>query len=184
MNVDRLLIVLAHLWGFAEATLFFVVPDVLLSAIVLRSRSLALQATGWATLGALIGGTCLFVWGDRDPGEARRVLARVPAVSERMISQVRTEIAQQGGQALLQGPINGVPYKVYAVEAGAARLSPGLFLLISVPARLMRFVAVVLLADVVKRALERKAVGTAAQAVILGVAWLVFYAAYWATLGW
>ena len=41
--------VAALLWGFAEATLFFIVPDVLLSAIaVRRGRGAALRAAGIA----------------------------------------------------------------------------------------------------------------------------------------
>jgi hypothetical protein len=43
---------LAIFWGFAAATLFFVVPDVLLSVVALRARCIFL-ALGWIALCAL-----------------------------------------------------------------------------------------------------------------------------------
>ena len=48
---DRRLYVVATLWGFAEATLFFVIPDVLLSYVALSRLRPALKACGFATLG-------------------------------------------------------------------------------------------------------------------------------------
>jgi len=43
----------AALWGLAEATLFFIVPDVFLSLVALRDRRAALVACGWAIPGHL-----------------------------------------------------------------------------------------------------------------------------------
>ena len=48
---------IASLWGFAEATVFFIVPDVLLSWLALRSPKSGLIACLFALLGALIGGS-------------------------------------------------------------------------------------------------------------------------------
>jgi len=46
----------AGLWGFAEATAFFVVPDVWLSAVALRNLPRGLTGAASATAGALVGG--------------------------------------------------------------------------------------------------------------------------------
>lgn len=51
-----LLVLASAFWGFAEATLFFVVPDVLLSAIALRDQLTAVRASFAAVLAAMIGG--------------------------------------------------------------------------------------------------------------------------------
>ena len=48
---------LAAIWGAAEATLFFIVPDVFLSWLALSDRRQALIACLYALLGALVGGT-------------------------------------------------------------------------------------------------------------------------------
>src|SRR3546814_4475619 len=44
------------LWGFAEATVFFVVPDVWISRRALSSWRAALRSCGFALAGALVGG--------------------------------------------------------------------------------------------------------------------------------
>jgi membrane protein YqaA with SNARE-associated domain len=50
----------AALWGFAEATLFFIVPDVLLSIIaVRRGRRPAWIAMAWTIAGAIAGGALM-----------------------------------------------------------------------------------------------------------------------------
>src|SRR5690606_1189122 len=48
------------LWGFAEATVFFVVPDVWISRLALSSWPAALRACGFALVGALAGGALLY----------------------------------------------------------------------------------------------------------------------------
>src|SRR3546814_8042489 len=47
------------LWGFAEATVFFVVPDVWISRRALSSWRAALRRCGFALAGALVGGVLL-----------------------------------------------------------------------------------------------------------------------------
>ena len=46
---------LALAWGLAEATFFFIVPDVLLSRLVLSDWRLCARACLWAVAGALVG---------------------------------------------------------------------------------------------------------------------------------
>jgi membrane protein YqaA with SNARE-associated domain len=170
----------ALLWGLAEATLFFIVPDVWLTVIAVgRGRRVALRATGWAILGALIGGALMYVWGTGDPAGATAVLDRLPAISPAMIAGVRDDLMQQGVGAVVIGGVTGVPYKIYAVLADAAGLPLLLFLLISIPARAIRFVLSVLIADAVSRLLARWLTLRQRYAV-LAVAWLTFYGFYFA----
>jgi len=46
----------ALVWGFAEATLFFFVPDILITRIALADLRRALWACFWSLLGAVSGG--------------------------------------------------------------------------------------------------------------------------------
>jgi hypothetical protein len=172
--------VVALLWGFAEATLFFIVPDVWLSAIAVgRGRRAALRATGWAIAGAVLGGALMHVWGTWDPEGAAAALDRVPAISPAMIAGVRDELERQGIAAVVIGSVTGVPYKIYAVLAQETGLHLPLFLLISVPARAIRLVLVVLIADWINRPLARRL--TLPQRYgVLAVAWLAFYGFYFA----
>ena len=50
------------------------------------------------------------------------------------------EIDDDGVKATFFGPITGRPYKIYAVYAGAKGISFPSFLLVSIPARLLRFI--------------------------------------------
>ena len=67
-------IVLSVLWGLAEATVFFLVPDILLTALGCRALASALKATVAALAGALIGGTAMYLLGYNSPDEARSFL--------------------------------------------------------------------------------------------------------------
>jgi membrane protein YqaA with SNARE-associated domain len=172
-------IAVAALWGFAEATLFFIVPDVWISLAALRDRRAGLLACLASVAGALAGGLVMYAWGSKDPEGAAGALAAVPAVSRRMIEQVRSSLSSTGFLSLFIGPLTGTPYKIYAVESGAVGASLPLFLLVSIPARGARFLLVALAASWASRRplgdwpLRRKR----AAAIVL---WVVFYAVYFA----
>jgi len=133
---------IAAAWGLAEATLFFLVPDIWLTIAGRKKLRVGLTACLYSLAGALIGGSALYVWGHHDLPAARQMLEKVPAVSQAMIEEVNDDMARYGVWSVFLGPITGTPYKVYAAQAAAAGIGFWLFLLISIPARLMRFVLV------------------------------------------
>jgi membrane protein YqaA with SNARE-associated domain len=181
-SLARAMLAGAFVWGFAEATLFFIIPDVLLSAIALRRRRLAYIACGWAVAGALLGGGLMHLWGASDARAARRALDRVPAVSSAMLERVAAEQERHGLIALLWGPARGTPYKIYAVESGAAGDSLAAFLLVSVPARLVRF----LLASAIAAAIAHRLFPAARPRTLhagWALVWLAVYATYFALFG-
>lgn len=162
-------------WGLAEATLFFLVPDVLLSAAGLTDLRRGLVCCLYALAGALAGGMAMYLWGAGDPAAAAAVVARVPAISADMLAQVQAQLAHAGLYAILFGPTQGIPYKTYAIQAAAAGIGPIAFLLISIPARLIRFAAV----TGVIHALARVLPGTTRHhAWLLGTGWVGFYLWY------
>ena len=168
---------LAALWGLAEATLFFIVPDVLLSWIALRSFKQAMWACAWALLGALVGGALIWYVGLVNADPLREVFTSIPAINEGMLSDVRDQLQNSGLVALFIGPLVGTPYKLYALEA--AQLGYGLFvfLLVSIPARLMRFVIVTIVSAAACRALNRF-VGVRTLQLLHVSVWVAFYSWY------
>lgn len=172
-------LLLAFVWGVAEATVFFVVPDVLITALALRSRRTALLACVGAVVGALLGGTITYVWGIRDPLGARQFFDLLPAIGPAMMDGVTRDLQQMGALAILAGPMVGVPYKLFAAQAAAAGFSLPLFLLISIPARGMRFVLLALLTNAAASWL-RPRVGARSVVLIYAVLWTVNYGLYWA----
>jgi hypothetical protein len=175
--------VVAGLWGFAEATLFFIVPDLFLTFVAAR-RGLrkALFACGTTLAGALAGGIVMFYWGAGDPDGVLEVLAWVPAIDGEMLSAVREALDRQGYTAPLFGPLQGIPYKIYAAQAAEAGLDPLWFLLASVPARLPRFILASLAAALVMRVIGRWLELRARLGLLSGF-WILFYLAYFIAQG-
>lgn len=143
----------AFVWGLAEATLFFIVPDVLLSAVALRDRALALRLCLWTLGGALVGGLAMYLWGRHDVAQAGETLAMLPAISASMLARVGEDLERLGALATLLGPLSGTPYKIYAALSPEAGIALGVFIAISIPARLIRFVLIVAVTAWVSRTL-------------------------------
>lgn len=171
-------------WGFAEATLFFVVPDVWIGLLALVSWRAGLRAVGWAVAGALVGGAVMYAVGAALPAAASAtLLAAVPAVSPAMVAGVEREVDDRGPAAMLLGPLRGTPYKLYARAAGLRRQSFAATLLWTVPARGGRFLLVAAGAALWGAFARRR---TQDPAWLVGpylLAWVLFYAAYFRAQG-
>lgn len=177
----RWLYLAAFTWGLAEGTLFFVVPDVLLTWIALRDRRRALNACLTALAGALCAGALMAVLGRAHPHAMHAWLDRVPAVSPWLIDKARATMQQHGGVALIAGAFSGVPYKLFAGQALAAGLSLSALLVWTVPARLSRFVLLSLLANLAARWM-RPRLRHGPVVAVWALAWIVNYALYWSLL--
>jgi membrane protein YqaA with SNARE-associated domain len=171
-------IVAAAGWGVAEATLFFFVPDVLLTYVVMRFGLRAgLRLSVVAAAAASITGIFMWLWARHDPEAARAVMLMIPAIGPDLLARAHDEVASNWPLHLFTGAMTGVPYKLYAVEAGAAHINPLLFALVSFPARLTRFVLTVLAAELWReilikmRRLQWRYWGW-------GAAWTIVYAVY------
>ncbi len=163
--------------GVGEATVFFIVPDLWLSGVALLDLKRALIASLCALAGALLGGAVMYGWGLADHQQAVSVVEAVPAIDREMMTRVLDEMRLSGPVSVLLGLLSGIPYKVFAVQAGAAGIGLPAFLLISIPARVVRFLAVTVMAHGVARAVLG-ARSLRFRFAILALAWVVFYAVY------
>jgi membrane protein YqaA with SNARE-associated domain len=164
----------AAVWGFAEGTLFFLVPDILITFVAMFSVKKSGQQTAAVLLGSLLAGALLFTGNAwvTDP------VKHVPFVREWMFDKTRADFERHGVGALLRGPSSGIPYKVYAVQA-PAYTNLWAFLLVSIPARLERFLLVWAGFALVGRALRnRPAMAVTAHALF----WVGTYAWYWTVI--
>jgi len=101
----------------------------------------------------------------------------VPAVGPDLLARVQREFDAAWPLDLALGAIGGVPYKLYAVEAGARHVPLWLFLPVSFAARLARFVLTLLLAALGRALLLR--LGKAQwMMVVWAVAWTLVYLVY------
>lgn len=177
------MLALAALWGFAEATLFFIVPDVWISYVAMRRGWKAgVLAACLACIGALFGGALMYLWGSRDAETVRHMLDMIPAVSPGMIWTTGYEIEHAGLASMIRGAFTGVPFKIYAVEAGIVGTGLGTFLGMAVIVRLMRFVLAALIAAAAASLLRRVFSERIALSLFASF-WILFYAWYFTVTG-
>ncbi len=171
----------AFLWGFGEATLFFVVPDLVIGWVVL-SRGLrpGLRAALAAAAGAMLGAPVMLLWAAHDPEGARAALLALPAIDAPMVGGLHDRMAMLGTvPALFLASLTGVPFKIGAV------LMPGFgwewwqAVLWTPLLRLPRFLGVALLCAALRRVPLPPRWLSAGYAVF----WIVFYAWYWGAAG-
>lgn len=168
----------AACWGVAESTVFFIVPDVLLTAAVIRfDLRTGLYLSVIAALFASLAGLGMWLWSNNDAAYARDIMLWVPAIGPDLLARAHREIAENWVFHLFAGAMTGVPYKLYAVEAGARGIDPFLFVLASFPARLTRFVLTAGLAAIGREALSRLQWARWNYAA-WALAWITVYAIY------
>jgi membrane protein YqaA with SNARE-associated domain len=137
----------AAVWGMAEASFFFLVPDILLTAALLRrGLQTAVLLSVVAAICAALTGIGMYLWGAHDLAAAQAAMLKVPAVGPDLLARVHRELGGAWPLHLVLGAVSGVPYKLYAVEAGARHVPLWLFVPVSFAARLARFVLTILLA--------------------------------------
>jgi membrane protein DedA with SNARE-associated domain len=171
----------AVFWGLGEATLFFLVPDVWTSIAGRTKLKNGLMACLFAVAGALVGGTMMYVWGSADEARAISVVEKVPAISLEMTERANSELDENGGWALFTGPLRITPYKIYAVYSSGAGIGYLTFLLVSLPSRLIRFLAVTILSHYALKLLPLFRIKVS-PLVVLVAAWVIFYGFYFALL--
>ncbi len=169
-------------WGFAEGTVFFIVPDLVPTLTALFCWRAAARHAAGVLIGSLCAGALMFSWAAQQPEAAGSVVMSVPFVRDSMVEKVRSDYEEAGARGLLRGPFSGVPYKLYAVEA-PGRVGFGEFITWSGPARLQRFAGGVLVAALVgwfaRRPMRRRPWIAVS---VWGTYWAALYAWYWTTI--
>jgi hypothetical protein len=179
--VGGLGILLAFLWGLAEATFFFVIPDVFLTFVACLEWTRSWKHVLGSIAGAVLGGALLFQWAQANPPSARAAVAHVPFIRENMFEKVDEGFRSRGLLSVLLGSVSGIPYKLYAVEAPKfSRQST--FLLATPPARAARFLMVWLAFGSVAALLRRRGWRTGRLVAIHAGIWIASYAIYWGAI--
>jgi membrane protein YqaA with SNARE-associated domain len=176
----------AFLWGFAEATLFFIIPDVLLGAVALFAPRAAPRVLTYTLAGALAGGALTYgVSSELQPSRSKALLDGVPTVNNTAIRRVEREMRDDGARSIVYGPLRmGTPYKLYARAAAVEDEGLGSFILWSIPGRLERMLPVTLLAALVGLFARRRIAARPGTVFALyGALWLAVYVVYVVRVG-
>lgn len=176
------MLALVAFWALAEALLFFIVADVPIMAMGLRHgwRGGVLAAV-IASLFAALGGVVMLLWSAQDPAGTRAMIESLPAISGALIDQTAAQYRSGGWWAMLQGSFAGTPYKLYAHAAGMDGTFPVHFALISIAARLPRFLLVGALAGLAGPWLKAR-LRPRRMWLIFAAAWSVFYLLYFSAM--
>lgn len=171
-------------WGFAEATLFFVVPDVIVGAVAIFSPRKAAWAGLAAVGGAILGGAILFAWAQSAEASATSAVDAVPAIHSWMFSEAGTALREHGGITVTAAAFTGIPYKVVALEMTTQGWSLPSLMAWTIPGRGLRFGLVAgvagLFGFLAAGWIRRR------RRLVLGVwlaIWVAIYAEYWARVG-
>lgn len=169
------------LWGLAEATLFFIVPDVWISFMALRGRRAGLAAVFGALVGAVAGGLAMAALARRDPALALAAVDAVPGVTPAILSRAADLAAAPQPWGMIAGAVSGVPYKLFAVLL-ADDMTPAGFAVASLAARAPRFLLTLAAVWLAVRVLLPRASAGRRRGVLLAV-WVAFYVAFLGTTG-
>jgi len=173
---------LGVLWGLAEATVFFLVPDILITASALFSPKRSFLQVIGILVGALLGGALLYTAADQFPNEAKSVVLSVPFVKEHVLDRAERELQDHGVLALVLGSFSGVPYKTYAVDA-PAHAAFDAFMAMSIPARFLRFAMSWTCASLLGVLFRRQIQASPLAALsLLALCWIGFYTYYWSVI--
>lgn len=169
---SRTAIAIAFFWGLSEATFFFIVPDVFFAFTALFIPTLGLIHGIVTIFGSMVGGIIMYKLASIYPLALQNFLNQIPGINEHMITQVYTNFNTMGLKALFIAPLSGVPYKIYGVEAAIAKIDFAQFILMTFPSRLIRILAVSLIASGVGKIFQKNIEQHTKR-------WVVFYITLW-----
>jgi len=166
-------------WSAAEAAIFFIVADVPIGWIAVRSGTrAALLAAVVAAFASVVGALALLFWAGHDPAGAAATMAALPGIDAGLIAKAANRYSQ-GFDAVLGGSFSGIPYKLFTLEA--AKQGGVLFLLLAPALRLPRFLAVALFVGGISHVLERR-MSVRRRLGLLLILWIAFYAWYFSVM--
>jgi hypothetical protein len=174
------MLLLAIVWSFAEAILFFIVADVPISWIAVRYgwRRGAAAAVA-AALAATAGGSLLYLWASADPAGAAEAVGSLPGIDQALIADTASRFRDEGYPAMFVGSLSGVPYKLYVLAAAREGREILSLLLLTPLLRLPRFLAAAAAAALVGKTLSLW-LSMRARLLLLAGFWLLFYGFYFA----
>ncbi|MEU1118133.1 MULTISPECIES: lysophospholipid acyltransferase family protein [unclassified Streptomyces] len=115
-------LVLGFAWACAEALSWPLMPELFLAVTCAALPRRALKLSLAALAGSLAGGLLALQLASTG------VQLPQPLTTDRMRSQVRHELSVESAAAVRHQPWNGIPFKVYAREAGRADVAPSAWL--------------------------------------------------------
>lgn len=122
--------------AFAESSIFPIPPDIILISLSLINPSLALLYALIASIASVAGGVAGYFIGLKG---GRAIASKL--FSDKMLNKVENYFAEYGAWAVLVAAFSPIPYKVFTIASGIARLDLKRFIIASSIGRTARFFA-------------------------------------------
>jgi membrane protein YqaA with SNARE-associated domain len=133
-----------HAWAalfaisFAESSFFPIAPDVMLMPMVLADRKRAFLLAAWCTLASVLGGMLGYAIGSLLYDSIGQWVIRVYGYGDK-IDEFRSFYAEWGAWVILVKGALPIPYKLITILSGFAGYNFGMFVILSVITRGLRF---------------------------------------------
>ena len=177
--------IVAFLWAGLEASIFFIVPDVWLTLVVVnKNLKTSLKALFYALAGALLGGLCVYAAAVSFPEATYNILNSIPGISEDLFIDVKKDVCVFGMLSFFPGLIKGIPYKIYAFQSGMLGKNPFSFISLTSVVRATRFLATIFIAQGFKSILNKYFKSKTINIIVFFVVWVSFYIFYFIHFGW
>lgn len=169
---------ISFIWGLAEATFFFLVPDIWLSRIAITNPREAYINVIIASAGAVLGGFIMYFVGLYAFEQVHQLLPLIPAIHSTMVENVGIQLQHENPlYAMQKGSVTGIPYKIYALWAGHLEMSIIMFISITTIVRSVRFTLVTILAHGTRLVLKNRINARSILRLHIFL-WIVFYIFY------
>ncbi|MFI2208262.1 lysophospholipid acyltransferase family protein [Streptomyces sp. NPDC020141] len=129
LAASRAGLAIAFVWAFAEALSWPLMPELLLAAACTAAPRAALRLSATALAGSLAGSLLTLQLAGAG------LAPPAPLTTDRMRAEARQQVAAESAGAVRHQPWNGIPFKVYAAEAGRADAPSGEWLASAAAAR-------------------------------------------------
>jgi len=167
---------LSFLWWFAEWSLFFIIPDVILTYIAFFYWIKKwLKASLFAVLWAILWWSLIYFYAKF--GGDYHFLEKIPLINEKMILLVKTYLSESLTN-IVYWPLNWIPYKIYAWWFGYENISYLKFIFLSFIARIWRFVLVVFIAWIIWKIFNKYKKYKLFWHIVFILVWILIYWLY------
>lgn len=130
----RIGMLIIAIWAFGEALSFPILPEVALAVACVAAPRAGVRLTLIAAVSSVLGGAAGYELA------AHGFALPQPLTTGRMHAVVAAQTAREGAAAMRHQPFSGIPFKVYAAQAGHVRVGLGAFVRQAAAARGARIV--------------------------------------------
>ena len=156
---SKYIFLIAFLWWLFESTFFFIIPDILVTFVVLFSFIKWFKVLILTIFWALVGGSIMYLFWKYNINLTLEFLNSIPYISNEMLEYAKNTLETKWLYWMVLWPSDGISYKIYATFAWNQNFNYIEFLIYTIPARLTRllfsFIIIWLISNLINKYFKR-----------------------------